>query len=672
MRVPWLAVHGLSVRFADLLGPPSQDASTSMSRPGLFKPELRRVALVWVCASLPLVVLAGSAVTSTRDYLLVFACMASAAYTSPALVNTWLAAQRAPRPDNWGWWIWLAALCLMYAIGCAMVLGVLTDLRVSLAVGTAVVAAASLLLMTAGVLMVRARSGLRAVTVDLIESAMSVIVVVAPAALLWGDDILGAEASWYAVPAAVASAAMVFGVYWGVLLYVRLGGDDGGSRVIGRMGVALTAVGLVNAVGQTAQGVSGFTLPAAPLLTLHAVCMSLLLFIPLYVPDRISPGLDRLPPHSQVRGAWLPAALMLVGMPVLLATTVVLREQHDWAPLYSLAVTGVLLVLAALRQLAAVRETRRLYRQVEEAAATRRDLLAEVMQRADVERHRVAAQLHEQAVSAYATFVSFIQTSSLSPSTADSGSVAGASVLVRDELRQQAESLRRLMLAVQPLEVGRPRSQSLRAPIQAYVDGLFGDGPAPRLVVSVAEDVMLDWSTETVVLRIVQEAVRNIWRHSEASLVEITIRVDGHIVEAVIADDGVGFDPDRVMFESGIASMRSFAVLGQGTLTLDSSPGCGTRVTARLGALDAASPVPPDALDDDAPRPRLRLLRSEPESVGEARGGVLAGDPPGGLGVDLTADAQLDVGEREAEHACAGRYQIVGGQGRAGHECGEL
>ena len=619
MRVPWLAVHGLSVRFAALLEPPLPGESTSLRRPGLFKPELRRVALVWVCASLPLVVFASTVVTTTSDYLFVFALVASATYTSPALLNTWLVARRAPRPDTWGWWIWLVALCLMYAIGCAMVLGALTDLRVPAAVGVAVVAVVSLLLMTAGVLMVRTRSGLRAVTVDLIESAMSVIVVVAPAALLWGDDVLGAEAAWYAVPAALASVAMVFGVYWGVLLYVRLRGDGGVNHVIGRIGVALTAVGLLNAVGQTAQGISGFTLPAVPLLTLHAVCMSLLLFVPLYVPDRISPGLDRLPPHSQVRGAWLPATLMLVGLPALLVTTLRLRGQYDWAPLYSLGVTGVLLVLAALRQLAAVRETRRLYRQVEAAAATRRDLLAEVMQRADVERHRVAAQLHEQAVSAYATFVSFIQTSSLSGSSAERGPMAGASVLVRDELRQQADSLRQLMLAVQPLEVERPWSQSLRAPIQAYVDGLFGDGPAPVLAVSVGDEVMVDWSTETVVLRIVQEAVRNIWRHSEASLVEITVRVDGHVVEAVIADDGVGFDPSRVLFESGIASMRSFAALGQGTLTVDSSPGGGTRVTARLGALDPGTRVPPEAADDeDASRPLLRLLRSEPGSVGEA------------------------------------------------------
>src|SRR5690606_12465498 len=157
--------------------------------------------------------------------------------------------------------------------------------------------------------------------------------------------------------------------------------------------------------------------------------------------------------------------------------------------------------------------------------------------------HRVAAQLHEQAVSAYAAFVSFLQASSLGSEGAAAGSVAGASTMVRDELRDQAESLRELMLAVQPLEADRHGAQSLRAPIHAYIDGLYGDRLPPLQVVNVAEDLILDWTTETVVLRIVQEAVRNVWRHSGASLVEVSVQADDGVVEVTVADDGRGFDP---------------------------------------------------------------------------------------------------------------------------------
>lgn len=580
--------------------------------PRLFRAGPRRAALVWVAATLPLVVVAGLLTRTVDQYIVVFAVLASGLYTTPALVGLRLAAKRAPHPDTWCWRLWLVAVGLMYATGCAMVLGTITDIRTSVAVNAAVIAVTSLLLMAGVVVMVRSRSGRRATSVDLIESTMSVIVVVAPAALVWGDDVAHADDAWYAVPAAVATAAMVFGTYWAVLLFVRVRRESRSSRMIATVGIALTASGLVNGVGQVAQGVTGFALPAAPLLALQAVCMSLLLFVPLFVPGRISPGLDRLPPHVQVRGAWLPAALMLVGMPALVLVTLAQRGEHAWAPLYSLCVAAVLLVLGSLRQLAAASETRRLHRRIEEAAETRRELLAQVMQRSDDERHRVAAQLHEQAVSAYSTFVSFIQTSTLIPA-GGGGTVAGASALVRDGLREQAESLRRLMLAVQPLEVDRPRSQSLSAPIHAYVDGLYGDGAAPTRVVRVDGDLVLDWATETVVLRIVQEAVRNVWRHSRATRIDVSVRASGPAVEVVIADDGVGFDPSALLFESGIAAMRSFAVLGHGVLDVDSAPGAGTRVTARLGDPGAAA----DEAGGEAGRPELRLLRGA-TSVGEA------------------------------------------------------
>lgn len=599
---------------------------------GLFHPQVRRAAMAWVCATLPVVVVAGHLTSTVSQYMVVFALLASGLYTSPAIVNTWIAARRAPHPDNGCWWLWLAALGLMYAIGCAMVIGVVVDYATPTALNAAVVAVVAVLLMTSLVLLVRTRSGRRAMSVDLIESAMSVIVVVAPAALVWGRRVVEAEATWYAVPAALATVSMVFGVYWAVLLLMRVRDESHSHVLVGRFGVALALVGLANAAGQTMQGVTGFALPSGPLLGLHALTMSLLLFIPLYVPGTISTGLDRLPPNAQVRGAWLPAALMLVGLPILLVTTLALRDRYPWAELYSLAVAAVLLVLAALRQLAAVRETRRLYHQVELAAATRRLLLAQMMERSDHDRHRVAAQLHEQAVSAYAAFVSFIQASAMAPLGAD-GTVASASVLVRDELRDQAESLRQLMMAVQPLEVDRRNAQSLSAPIHAYVDGLYGDRCAPTQVVRVDDDLVLDWSVETVVLRIVQEAVRNVWRHSRATRIEVSVQSDEGVVEVVIADDGVGFDPGAVLFESGIAVMRSFAVLGQGTLAIDSAPGRGTRVTARLGVADGAStprggPGPDDPGGEEAagagegkPSPRLRLLvggRSSVGSVGEA------------------------------------------------------
>jgi hypothetical protein len=69
--------------------------------------------------------------------------------------------------------------------------------------------------------------------------------------------------------------------------------------------------------------------------------------------------------------------------------------------------------------------------------------------------------------------------------------------------------------------------------------------------------------------------------------------------------------------------MRSFAALGQGSLRVESRPGGGTRVLARLGdapvprdPVPTVEPVP--VVSEPAPGPRgLRLVHSRP-SIGEA------------------------------------------------------
>jgi signal transduction histidine kinase len=589
---------------------------------GLFDPRLRRTALVWICVSLPVVGASSVWATTTDRYLVLFAVLASGAYTTPALLFTYLAARRAPRPDNWCWWLWLSAVVLMYGIGCSMIYGAATGSTVPSWVSAVAVAITALLVMAVVVWAVRTRSGRRAVTVDLVESVMSVVMVTAASGIVWGDDVLAADDDWYAVPAALAAVAMVFGVYWAVLLWVRLRGDRS-SGAIGLVAVLLAVVGLVNAVAQTAQGITGFELPSAPLLGVHALCMSLLMLVPLYVPDTVGPGLDRLPPQHQVRGAWLPAVLVLAGLPNVLLVGVAERHEQPDAPAYALAAVAVVLVLAIVRQLVTARETQRLYAEVERAAESRRELLAQLMERTDEDRHRVAAQLHEQAVSAYASFVSFVQAHA--GSAVDRREVSGAA-LIRDDLRGQAESLRQLMLAVRPLEVDRPRSTSLATPVRAYVDGLYRDRPPPVLQVTVADDVVLDWTTETLVLRIVQEAVRNVWRHSRAARIDVEVRGDGAAVEVSVRDDGVGFAPGAVMFESGIAAMRGFAALGQGRLRIDSRPGHGTRVVARLGDVPSvasgacARDVGEATVPPPAGRPvarSLRLVRSD-ALLGEA------------------------------------------------------
>jgi signal transduction histidine kinase len=585
---------------------PSPDGSTAFEEG--FTHRLRRSGLLYVCVSLPVITVAGALAHGRTAYIVVFALLASGAYTTPALAITWLARRRSPVSDRRHWTLWLVAVGLVHLTGVTMLLGVVTGWRLGNAGGPVIVTLTGACLTAGLVRLVRSRSGRRALSVNLAEWIMSTIVITAPAVLLWGDQIVGSNDAWFTIPAAISTVGMVSGVYWAVVLFVRLGPD---RCVLETMGLALALVGAVNGAGQVAQGVSGFTLPGAPLIAIHAACMSLLLLVPLNARHRSGATPVGLPLEAQVRGARLAALLVLTGLPVLLVVTLALQDERPWATGFSLGVVAVLLVLAALRQLAAVRETQRIYTQVERAATDRRDLLVRMMRRSDDDRHRVAAQLHEQAISAYATFVSFLQATQHTSTGSGSSAAAaggGASSLVREDLARQAESLRQLMLAIRPIEIDRRRSESLQAPIQAYLDSLYGDSPAPQLDVTVDPALVLDWITETIVFRIVQEAVRNTWRHSRAHRVSVEIRSVDAAVEVRIQDDGVGFDPSSSLFESGIAAMRSFAAFSDGSLHIESAPGAGTLVVARLGDDDPRRAVPP--LPMPSARSHLRAVRT--------------------------------------------------------------
>jgi signal transduction histidine kinase len=554
---------------------------------GGFPRWLRQAGVLWVAVTVPLVTVVGAFARGQREYLLVFVVLASGLYTTPALVVTGAAIRRATAHSRTYWRLWLAALIGVYSTGCGILAGLATGITFGPVTGVAIILLTWVCVTGAVAGHVRSRSGRRAVSVDVVEWLMFVVVVAAPAVLLWSEAVLRAEAVWFAVPAALTAVGMASGFYWIVVLSVRLGHERGAREWFG---LALTLLGVLNAALQTAQGISGFTLPGAPLIGLQALCMSLLLLVPLYEPAHESSGLNRLPLRAQIRGAGLAPVVTLVGLPVLLVVMLVQRDHVTWATELALAATVLLLVLAVVRQLLAVRETRRLHSLVEKAGRDRRDLLARMIRRIDEDRHAVAAQLHEQAMSAYATFVSYLLATSRTTTGGASSPSAllEASAMVRDDMSRQAESLRQLMLAVGPLDTtGRVRSEGLQVPVQAYVDSLYGDHPAPSLRIEIDPELVLDWITETIVLRIVQEAVRNVWRHSGATSVEVALDVVDGLFEVRVADDGVGFAPGTVLYESGIKAMRSFAAFTNGTVEVTSSPGRGTVVRARLGPAPA-------------------------------------------------------------------------------------
>jgi PAS domain S-box-containing protein len=85
--------------------------------------------------------------------------------------------------------------------------------------------------------------------------------------------------------------------------------------------------------------------------------------------------------------------------------------------------------------------------------------------------------------------------------------------------------------------------------------------------------------------RIIQEAMTNVSRYAKVDSVNVNIRVHEGMLIIDIKDKGVGFDPAQVEHTStGITGMRERAVLLGGDFNIQSSPGAGVTITARIPA----------------------------------------------------------------------------------------
>ncbi|MFT7601241.1 MAG: two-component system NarL family sensor kinase [Acidimicrobiales bacterium] len=204
----------------------------------------------------------------------------------------------------------------------------------------------------------------------------------------------------------------------------------------------------------------------------------------------------------------------------------------------------------------------------------RERLLNNAIEASDIERRRIAADIHGGVVQDLAGTSSVI--------TAAAESAAAISPDLARDLRSASVSTRRSLQSLRSLLVDmyppNLRTQGLRA---ALVDLLVpGSNLGIDCKLSTSGDVDDRFETTALIYRVVQEAVRNVFRHADATSLEVSVIATGSSTIATVTDNGKGFQYAGVSTNSyfGLRLITDLATEAGAAMKVASTPGSGTTI----------------------------------------------------------------------------------------------
>jgi signal transduction histidine kinase len=207
----------------------------------------------------------------------------------------------------------------------------------------------------------------------------------------------------------------------------------------------------------------------------------------------------------------------------------------------------------------------RLYRQAQELATVE-------------ERARVARELHDSVSQMLFSMVYEARAAAL---RADEPEAREALQRLEGSAAAALREMRSLVYALRPKSLER---DGLEATLRDHVEALRRAHGA-AIEVRVQGTPCLGPAQELALLRIAQEALHNALRHAPRARIQVGLEDDPKEFRLTVHDAGPGFDPEalsRTTRTMGLATMRERAASIRAILTVDSAPGHGTTVRARV------------------------------------------------------------------------------------------
>ena len=217
---------------------------------------------------------------------------------------------------------------------------------------------------------------------------------------------------------------------------------------------------------------------------------------------------------------------------------------------------------------------------IEEAENNLRRLSRRLVQAQEVERKALSRELHDevgQMLTALGIELANLQSLRSSDEGAFRSRVDDAKRLTTEAVR----AIRDLAMGLRPSMLddlglapalewqGREFSRHTGVPAVVRVDGMLDDLPEAH---------------RTCIYRVAQEALTNCAKHAKAKNVLVSVHRRGEFVEAVIQDDGVGFNAASRAGGLGLLGVEERVQELEGTLRITSQPGKGATLRVQIPA----------------------------------------------------------------------------------------
>ncbi|MES1248978.1 MAG: GAF domain-containing sensor histidine kinase [Actinomycetota bacterium] len=213
---------------------------------------------------------------------------------------------------------------------------------------------------------------------------------------------------------------------------------------------------------------------------------------------------------------------------------------------------------------------------VDRSRLVARDSLQRVVSAQEIERRRLARELHDETGQALTSILLGLRSVEEAP---DEEQRVEAMSALRDLVRSTLQDVRQLAVDLRPTAL----DDFGLVPALERLTHAFAESTGIHVDFQPALTERLPPELETALYRIVQESLTNVVKHARASSVSIVIARRPGSVTVVVEDDGVGFDASSTREGGlGLVGMRERMALLGGRLTLETTPDAGTTLLAEV------------------------------------------------------------------------------------------